>query len=103
MDDNMFGLIVKLTVIPGKRAELIQLLAGSAAKMPGCCSYIVAEDPASENILWVTETWDNRESHDAAPQLRVVQNAMPLIKAMIVQIERIAETHPVWSSANCDS
>lgn len=94
----MYGLIAKLTVVPGKRAELVQVLSKSAAKMPGCSSYILAEDPEDEDILWITETWDNRQSHDASLQLRAVQQAMPLAKPLIANIERIAETRPVWSA-----
>ena len=94
----MYGLIVRLTAHPGKRAELVQILSGSAAKMPGCFSYIVAEDPTDENILWVTEGWDNQESHDAALQLRAVQQAMPKARPLIANLERIAETRPVWNA-----
>lgn len=94
----MYGLIAKLTTHPGKRAELVQILSGSAAKMPGCASYILAEDPEDENTLWITETWDNRQSHDASLELRAVQEAMPLAKPLISSLERIAETRPVWST-----
>jgi len=94
----MYGLIAKLTTHPGKRAELVQILSNSAAKMPGCVSYILAEDPNDENILWITETWDNRQSHDASLELRAVQQAMPQAKPLIANLERIAETRPVWSA-----
>ena len=94
----MYGLIAKLTVIPGKRAELVQILSRCAAKMPGCLSYILAEDPSDENALWITESWDDRLSHDASLQLRAVQQAMPLAKSLIANFERIAETRPVWST-----
>lgn len=94
----MYGLIARLTVVPGKRAELVQILSKSAAKLPGCTSYILAEDPADENILWITEAWDDRQSHDASLQLRAVQQAMPLAKPLIANFERIAETRPVWSA-----
>jgi len=94
----MYGLIAKLSTHPGKRTELIQILSAAAAKMPGCSSYILAEDPADETVLWVTETWDNRQSHDASLELRAVQQAMPLAKPLIASFERIAETSPVWSA-----
>ena len=42
----MYGLIVKLTIVPGKRDEMIRILWESAADMPGCLSYIVAKDSA---------------------------------------------------------
>ncbi len=94
----MYGLIVKITTHPGKRAELVSILSTGAASMPGCLSYVIAEDPADENILWVTEAWDNRQSHDASLELRAVQQAMPLAKPLIASLDRIAETCPVWSA-----
>lgn len=94
----MYGLIAKITTHPGKRAELVQILSAAAANMPGCSSYILAEDPSDECILWITETWDNRQSHDASLELRAVQQAMPLAKPLIANLERIAETRPVWSA-----
>lgn len=94
----MYGLIAKLTVVAGKRAELVQILSKSATKMPGCSSYILAEDPTDENTLWITETWDDQQSHDASLQLRAVQEAMPLARPLISNIERVAETRPVWSA-----
>jgi quinol monooxygenase YgiN len=42
----MYGLIAKITTIPGKRDEMIALLKTSAAGVPGCLSYVVANDSA---------------------------------------------------------
>jgi hypothetical protein len=56
----MYGLIVKLSVVPGKREEMIRILKETASDMPGCLSYVVAKDSADENVLWVTEAWDAR-------------------------------------------
>lgn len=97
----MYGLIVKLTAAPGKRAELVQILSSSAANMPGCLTYVIADDPDDPNILWITETWDSRESHNASLQLRAVQQAIPLAKPLIANFERIAQTRPVWSAESC--
>jgi hypothetical protein len=47
---GMYGLIVKITVVPGKRDEMIGILKESAAAMPGCLSYVVAKDSADENV-----------------------------------------------------
>ena len=51
----MYGLIVKMTLLPGKRDEMIGVLKESASNIPGCFSYVVAKDAADENVLWVTE------------------------------------------------
>lgn len=92
----MYGLIVKMTTVPGKREEMIRVLKESAADMPGCFSYVVAKDAADENILWVTEVWDSSTSHDESLSLPQVKNAVPQAKPLIANFERIAVTTPVW-------
>ena len=52
---GMFGLIAKLTVVPGRREEMVGIPKESAAHMPGCFCYVVAKDSADENAIWVTE------------------------------------------------
>ena len=93
---GMWGMIAKITLLPGKRDEMIQILKESAADMPGCLSYVVAKDAAQENIIWVTEVWDSMSSHDASLSLPAVKNAIPLGKAIVSNFERIAVTSPVW-------
>ena len=91
----MYGLIAKMTLHSGKREEVIALLAESSANMPGCFSYVIANDAVSEDILWVTEVWESKAAHDASLTLRAVQAAMPRIKPLVAAFERIAETDPV--------
>ncbi len=93
---DMWGMIGKMTVLPGKRDEMIAVLKSSAAKMPGCLSYVVANDAADENVMWVTEVWDSQASHDASLSLPAVKEAIPRGKALVVNFERIAVTIPVW-------
>ncbi len=91
----MYGLIAKLTLYPGKREEVIALLADSSANMPGCFSYILARDAGDGNILWVTEVWESKASHDASLSLRAVQAVIPKVKPLMARFEKIAETEPV--------
>jgi len=94
----MYGLIVKLTIAPGKREDMIAILKESAADMPGCYSYIVAKDAADENVLWVTEVWDSEASHDASASLPAVKKAIPQGKELVTGFEKIAVTTPVWGA-----
>src|SRR5215472_10253607 len=94
--NEMYGLIVKMTILPGKREEMIRILKESAADMQGCFSYVVAKDAADENVLWVTEVWDSATSHDASLSLPQVKNAIPQAKPLVANFERIAVTTPVW-------
>jgi quinol monooxygenase YgiN len=74
---SMWGLIAKITLLPGKRDEIIEILKESAADMPGCLSYVMAKDISDENTIWVTEVWDSVSSHDASLSLPSVKNAIP--------------------------
>ncbi len=94
----MFGLIAKITALPGKRDQLMQILMGSAAGMPGCLSYVVARDSADENAIWVTEVWDSAASHDASLSLPAVRNAIPEAKQLLSGFEKIAVTEPAWDA-----
>ena len=93
----MWGLIAKITLLPGKRDEMIRILQESAADMPGCLSYVVAKG-ADENTIWVTEVWDSMASHDASLSSPAVKNAIPRGKAIVSNFERIAVTTPVWGA-----
>jgi len=94
----MWGLIAKITLLPGKRDEMIEILKESAAGMPGCLSYVVAKDPTAEDTIWVTEVWDSKSSHEASLSLPAVKNVMPRGKAIVSNFERIAVTSPVWGA-----
>jgi quinol monooxygenase YgiN len=91
----MYGLIAKIALHEGKREEAIALLAESSRNMPGCFSYVIAGDAVDENVLWITEVWESKASHDASLSLRAVQAAMPRMKPLIARLEKIAETTPM--------
>jgi quinol monooxygenase YgiN len=94
----VYGLIVKLTVAPGRREEMIQVLRECAGGMPGCMSYVVAEDSGDADTLWVTEVWDSVKSHDASVMLPSVKRAIPRGKELVVGFEKVAVTAPVWGT-----
>jgi quinol monooxygenase YgiN len=91
----MYGLIVKMTLRPDRREEVIALLAESSRNMPGCLSYVIAKDAANETILWVTEVWESKASHDASLSLRAVRAAVPRVKPLVANFEKVAETEPI--------
>jgi quinol monooxygenase YgiN len=79
----MYGLIGKMKSTPGQRDKLISILLEGSQQMPGCMSYIVAKDGDDQDGIWVTEVWDNQQSHQgslALPSVRAaIERAMPLI------------------------
>jgi quinol monooxygenase YgiN len=95
---GMWGLIAKITLLPGRRDEMVEILKESAAVMQGCLSYVVAKDATDENTIWVTEVWDSMASHDTSLSLPAVKNAIPKGKAIVSNFEKIAVTSPVWGA-----
>jgi quinol monooxygenase YgiN len=91
----MYGLIVKLAAVSGKREQLISLLAGCTKEMPGCFSYVVAKDTKDESGIWVTEVWDSEASHDASLLIPEVKETVAQAKPMVAHFEKIAVTTPV--------
>lgn len=88
----MYGLIARIKSIPGKRAELAAILVPGDGGMPGCLSYIVAEDLGDADSLWVTEVWADQAAHRATLQLPAVQAAIAKGRPLIAAFEYRVET-----------
>lgn len=91
----MYGLIGKMTVIPGQRDALITILLEGIKEMPGCLSYIVAREPNDVNAIWITEVWDSAESHKASLELASVQAAIARARPLIAGFDSQQVTEPV--------
>ncbi len=91
----MHGLIGRMIAKPGQRDAVIAILLEGTADMPGCRSYIVAEDPEDPDALWVTEAWEDRASHQASLALPAVQQAMAKGRPLIAGFGERFETRPV--------
>lgn len=91
----MYGLIGKMKVVPGQRDALISTLIEGVSGMPGCLSYIVAQDPTDPDAIWVTEVWDSQESHQASLSLPSVQQAISRGKPLIAGFGERFETKPI--------
>jgi quinol monooxygenase YgiN len=91
----MYGLIGKMTVVPGKRDELIAILLDGVANMPGCLSYIVATDPSNADAIWITEAWDSKASHEVSLSLPSVKAAIAKGRPLIAGFSNHVITTPV--------
>ena len=91
----MFGLIGKMTAVPGKREELLWILLGGIGEMPGCLSYVVARDPANADAIWITEVWDSEASHKASLSLSAVQTPIKSAMPLIATFNEHIRTQPV--------
>lgn len=91
----MYGLIGKMIATPGERDTLIAILLENATGMPGCLSYIVAKDPADADAIWITEVWDNADSHQASLSLPAVRDAITRARPIIAGFGERIVTEPV--------
>ena len=91
----MFGLIGKMMAAPGQRDALIGILLESTTTMPGCLSYIVAKDVKDENAIWISEVWDNKDSHAASLTLPEVKAAIAKARPLIAGFGDYSTTEPV--------
>ena len=92
---NMYGLIGKMKVVPRQRDALISILIEGVSGMPGCLSYVVAQDPTDPDAIWVTEVWDSQGSHQASLSMSSVQQAITRGKPLIAGFGERFETKPI--------
>jgi quinol monooxygenase YgiN len=91
----MYGVIGKMTTVPGRRDDFVAILLEATGKMPGCLSYVIAKDPNDANAIWITEVWDSETSHRASLALPRVKAAIAKGKPLIAGFGDRIVTTPV--------
>lgn len=91
----MYGLIGKMSAVPGQRDALIAILLEGIDGMPGGLSYVVALDANDADAIWITEVWDSKASHDASLALPAVRNAIAKAKPLIASFGEGVVTTPI--------
>lgn len=92
---GMYGMIGKMKAKPGQRAALIAAIGSGTEAMPGCIAYIISEDAADPDGIWIAEYWDKKESHDASLSLPAVKEAIGKGRPLIAGFETSVELRPV--------
>ena len=91
----MYGLIGKVSAVPGQRDALATVLLEGTRAMPGCLSYVIAADATDSDTLWITEVWDGQASHASSLALPDVQAAIAKGRPMIAGFSNRVETAPL--------
>ncbi|MFD2367863.1 putative quinol monooxygenase [Pseudoduganella sp. GCM10020061] len=94
-EKKMYGLIGQMKALPGARDKLVAILLEGVSGMPGCLSYVVANDPLDSNSIWITEVWESQELHRMSLSLPSVQNAIQQGKPLIAGFGERFVTTPV--------
>lgn len=63
--------------------------------MPGNLAYIIAEDLADPDGIWITEVWRSKEDHAASLSLPSVQQAIAKGRPLIAGFGTRVETRPL--------
>ena len=91
----MYGLIGRMLAAPGKREELLAVMLNGNTPMPGCRSYVIARDPASDDGIWITEVWDSKEQHAASLDIPAVRETISKARPLIAGFAERFETEPL--------
>lgn len=91
----MYGLIGKMRATAGQRDALVAILLEGIGAMPGCLSYIVANDPADPDAIWITEVWDSEANHKGSLELPEVRAAIAKARPLIAGFDSHVVTQPV--------
>ena len=93
--DPQYGLLGQMMAQPGKRAELVAILSEGTGEMPGNIAYLIGEDSANPDAIWIVELWDSKEAHAASLKLPAVQDAIKRGRLLIAGFGTRAEFKPV--------
>ncbi|MDZ3830462.1 MAG: antibiotic biosynthesis monooxygenase [Sphingopyxis sp.] len=94
-----FGLIGQMIAKPGQRAALAAILTEGTNEMPGNMGYLVGEDSANSDALWVVELWETQEAHTASLQHPAVRAAIAKGRPLIAAFGTRVEFKPVAKTA----
>ncbi len=84
-----YGLNGKLEATNGNGGKLAEILIRASQLvrgMDGCLLYMVSTDSENPDLVWITEVWEDKESHDASLKSEAVKSligeAMPILAEM---------------------
>ena len=90
-----YGLIGQMMAQPGQRAALVAILSEGTGAMPGNIAYLVGEDSANADAIWIVELWESKEAHAASLTLPAEQAAIAKGRPLIAGFGTRAEFKPV--------
>lgn len=91
----MYGLITRLTTVPGRRDSVVDLLVAGRQPPVGCLSYVAARDLTDPDALWVTEVWTDETAHKTALQRPDIKAGFGAALRYIATIHDSTITQPV--------
>ena len=90
-----YGLIGQMLAQPGQRAALVAILSEGTGAMPGNMAYLIGEDSANPDAIWIVELWETKAAHAASLGLPAVKEAIKKGRPLIAGFGTRAEFKPV--------
>jgi len=90
----MHGVIVKITAQHGKRDELAEILQSGTRNLPGCISFVIAKDMFEPELLWITEVWENKASHEASVNSQAIRDNIAKARKIMENMTIVTATEP---------
>ena len=94
----MYGLIGKLTAVPGQGEQLLSAMLTAAdlvADAPGCEMYLVSTCPDQADTVWITELWRSEADHDDSLEIDGVRELIAQVRPMLAAPPDGTRLHPV--------
>lgn len=95
--EEAYGLIGQMLVAEGMRDLVVEALVEGTGDMPGNLAYLIAEDLADPNAIWITEVWRTKTDHANSLQLPGVQAAIAKARPHITGFGTRIETRPIFT------
>ena len=93
-----YGLFGKMTAIAGKGDALADHLLQAAealAAVPECRLYVVSRDAEDADSVWVMESWDSKDAHQASLELQAVRDLIASARPILHAVGERFELRPV--------
>jgi mannose-6-phosphate isomerase-like protein (cupin superfamily)/quinol monooxygenase YgiN len=106
MDNNKIARHVKFRAAEGRGDELARTLAAVAdglRSVPACELYVVNQDAADRDAVWVTELWSSAEGMNAALQAEGGEAEIARVKALTDGAPELIELTPAGGAGLVDA
>ena len=97
--EPQYGLIGQMIAKPGQRVALAAILTQDVGAMPGNFTYVVGEDAANPDALWIVELWADKAAHAASLSLPSVRAAIAKGRPLIAGFGTRAEIKPLFDES----
>jgi quinol monooxygenase YgiN/mannose-6-phosphate isomerase-like protein (cupin superfamily) len=106
MDNNTIARHVKFRAAEGRGDALARTLAGVADGLrsePACELYLIDQDAADRDVVWVTERWTSRDAMNTSLEAEGGEDDIARVKALVAAPPELVELTPAGGAGLADA